>query len=619
MFRSAWLPELFARAFAPIPDVPIWQWAEGPPAPFRIRQGPEPTYRSKRTPWTRRGADLVRCPWDAGRRIRRCAIRKSSQSGFSEGLMLNPIRWTSKHRPRNCLVSLDSQKEVDNMRDRLLPTLEDLGQHIFTDDHDDLGKLKLKLRGMTVYFTGAGSGGGFSNKYTPWVFNDEVDLYAEVGDEGDTVENFFGRAKQAEHDGFQVVMSKPAGADGPIDTIFKRGNQEYWHVPCPHCQEMQPLEWQRVEFQHCKDLLGTWDKERVLAETFYRCRKCGQPIHDHGEAGLARKQWMNDRGLWIPTAKGEPEIISQQMSDLYATLSGSRLGHLALEFLAAEEADSRRLRMTFRQQRLGLPWEEKLIEVVDTDVEKLRLPYRRGTIPAAGCSLALGMDIGLIVNTRWVVYAFNRSGEMWLIDWGGHGDPQRGIAPSTGPADVIKVMRQRRYHCPASNTQQSIQFAFLDARFRSDEVYETCLLAPRQLFPTIGLQGRAARSIAYRQVPNRPEGFGQLEFLNQDAMFDLFKDRIKDQRPPGLHWPEAVEKILIREHSAERLIKHPKTNRIIWEDKHSRPNHYGDATKLALTGIDWLTNGKRSRILSDATDHEEAVHLPTAPEIIRPV
>lgn len=607
MFRSAWLPELFARTFAPIPDVPIWQWAEGPPAPFRIRQGPEPTYRSKRTPWTRRGSDLIRCPWDSHRRIRRCAIRKSSQSGFSEGLMLNPIRWTAKHRPRNCLVSLDSQKEVDNMRERLLPTLLDLGQQIFTDDHDDLGKLKLTLRGMVVYFTGAGNASGQANKYTPWVFNDEVDLYAEVGDEGDSLENFFTRAKQAEFDGFQVAMSKPACADGPIDTLFKRGNQEYWNVPCPHCQEMQPLEWERVEFQHCKDLVGAWDKERVLAETFYRCRKCGQPIHDHGEAGLARKQWMNDRGLWVPTAKGEPEIVSQQMSDLYSTLSGSRLGHLALEYIAAEEADSRRLRMSFRQQRLGLPWVDKIVDVAAADVLRLRDTYRRGIIPVAGCKLAIGMDIGLYVNTRWIVYAFNRAGEMWLIDWGGHGDPRAGIAPSTGPADVIAVMRTRRYTCTATGAAQPIDVAFLDARYRSDEVYETCLLAPRQIFPVIGLQGRAARSIAYRQVPNRPPGFAQLEFINQDAMFDLYSDRIKDLKPPGLHWPSDLEQILIAEHSAERMIRHPRTNRVIWEDKHSRPNHYGDATKIALTGIDWLTHGKRSRVLSDATTAREEV------------
>lgn len=592
MFRSRWLPDLFGRAFAPIPDVPIWQWAEGPPAPFILRKSPEPTFRSGRTPWTRRGGDLLRHPWFEGRRIRRLGVKKSSQSGYTENTVLNPIRWTAKHRPRNCIISLDSQKEVENVRERLVPTLGDLGQELFTDNKDDLRKFKLKLRGMDVWFDGSFSAGGFSNKYAPWVFNDEVDLYGEVGDEGNTIQNYWSRTKQAD-DGFQVVLSKPAEEDGPIDSFHALGNQERWNIPCPHhgCHENQAWEWDRVEFQHCKDLGGYWDKERVLAETFYRCRKCGEPIRDQ------QKQWMNDRGVWVPTAKGDPEIITQHMSDLYSMLGGSTLGHLANEWIRAEQTDNRQLRMSFRQQRLGLAWGEKIEKVEEPDILKLRQGYRRGTIPQAGCALAIGMDIGLYTNTRWIVYAFNRAGEMWLVDWGGH--PMRNISPATGPAECINVMRTKRYLCPATGAKQPIQFAFIDSRYRTDEVWETCKLAPRQIFPAMGSKQRAARSISYRQVPGQPEGFGQLHFVNDDAMYDLYIDRIKRGKPPGLHWCEDVEDIVVREHSAEKMIRHKRTNRVVWEDDHRRPNHYGDGTKIVLTGIDWLIGGKRSRLISD--------------------
>lgn len=593
MFRSSWLPELFRRAFAEIPDVPIWQWAEGPPAPFTLRKSPEPTYRSNRTPWVRRGADLIRRPWSDGRRIRRFGAKKSSQSGYTEGVILNPIRWTAKHRPRNCIISLDSQKEVNNVKERLLPTLQDLGQAIFTDNADDLSKFKLKLAGMDVWFDGSFSAGGFSNKYAPWVFNDEVDLYGEVGEEGNTIENYWSRAKQAEHDGFQVVISKPAEAEGPIDSFHALGNQERWHVPCPHpgCHEMQPLEWERVVFDHCKDLSGFYDKERVLAETFYRCRKCGEPIKDQW------KQWMNDRGVWVPTAKGDPEIVTQQMSDVYSIASGSTWGHLAKEWVRAEETDSRTLRMTFKQQRLGEAWAQQMHKVEEPDLLKLRGSYRRGEIPEAGCVLAIGMDIGLYVNTRWVVYAFNRAGEMWLVDWGGHA--LINVPAATGPGEVIKVMKTKRYRCLATGGVQTIKYAFLDARYRTDEVYETCLLAPRQIFPCMGKPGRTARSIRYHQVPGRPEGFGQLDYSKQDGLFDLYVDAIKLRKPPGFHWPENLEDILVREHGAERLIRDKKTNKVVWEDDHRRPNHYGDSSEVCRTGVDWLIGGKRSRLITD--------------------
>ncbi len=614
MFSSPWLPDLFRRAFAAIPDVPVWQWAEGSPdAPFQLRKSPEPTYRSSRTPWVRRGCDLLRKPWSEGKRIRRFGGKKSSQSGYSEGLILNPIRWTAKHRPRNCIISLDSQKEVGNVRERLLPTLQDLGQQIFSDNKDDLSKFKLRLRGMDIWFDGSFSAAGYSNKYAPWVFNDEIDLYGEVGGEGNTVENYWTRTKQAD-DGFQVVISKPAIEEGPIDSFYELGNKELWHVPCPHpgCHDLQPLEWSRVEFNHCKDLTGAWDKERVLSETFYRCRKCGEPIYDQ------QKQRMNDAGIWIPTAKGDPEIITQHMSDLYSMLGGSTLGHLANQHIRAEAEDSRDLRMSFQQQRLGLAWKEKIQKVEPLDLIKLRKPYRRGVVPHKGCVLAIGMDIGLFTNTRWIVYAFNRDGEMWLIDWGGH--PLLNHAAATGPSEVITVMRQKRYFCPESGSPQSVKFAFIDARYRTDEVYETCLLAPRQIFPAMGMKGRAARSISYRQVLGQQQGFGRLDFINEDAMFDLYVDRIKLQKPPGLYWPENMEEIILREHAAERMIRHPRTNRVIWEDDHKRPNHYGDASKIVLTGIDWLTGGKRSRLISDLeAATERAAESEFGDELARPV
>jgi len=602
MFSSPWLPELFARAFAEIPDVPIWQWAES--GAFTLRKSPEPTYRSKRTPWTRRAGDLLRKPWHNGRRIRRFGSKKSSQSGYTESCILNSIRWTAKYRPRNCIISLDSQKEVGNVRDRLIPTLLDLGQELFTDNKDDLSKFKCKLRGMDIWFDGSFTAGGFSNKFAPWVFNDEIDLYGEVGEEGNTVENYWSRTKQAD-DAFQVVLSKPAEKDGPIDSFYELGNKELWHVPCPHpgCHDLQPLEWSRVEFGHCRDLATGWDKERVLNETFYRCRKCGQPIYDR------HKQWMNDNGVWIPTAKGDPEIVTQHMSDLPSMLSGSTWGHLANEWIRAEANDDRQLRQTFRQQRLGEAWEEKIRRIEIPDVLKLRKPYRRGTIPHGKCALIAGMDIGLYTNTRWVVWAFNRQGEMWLVDWG----------VATGPADMISLMRAKRYACAETGAKQSIQFAFIDARYRTDEVYETCLLAPTQIFPTMGKKGLAARSISYQQIPDKPVGFGLLSFINRDAMFDLYIDRIKEQKPPGLHLCEDIDEIFVREHSAERLIRHKRTNRVVWEDDHKRPNHYGDATKIVLTAIDWLIGGRRSRLVSDVTEQDAAEGGDFGDELARPV
>lgn len=588
MFSSRWLPDLFAQAFAKLPDDPIWRFAEREVYLRSKQASEEGYYQSKKTPWTRDMQDLVRKPWRNGRRVRRFGSKKSSQSGYTEAI-LNCIRWEAKHRPRNVIYSIDSLKEVNNIRERLVSTLQALGQEIFTGNEDDLAKFVLKLRGMYIWFTGSFAPGGFANKFAPRVYNDEVDLYGEISEQGDTIENYWSRAKTAD-DGFQAIISKPAMEGGPIDTFFSRGNQEEWMVPCPHCYSYQFFEIDRLIFNHCKDLTGHWDMQRMLVETFYRCRCCGGKILNH------HKPWLNERGVWSATAKGDPEIVTQHISDLYSMYEGSSFGHIAKEFVTATTLDNRNLLQTFWQDRLGKGWKERIQKVEENDVLKLRKPYRRGIIPKSKCILVLGMDIGLYTNTKWAVYAFTRDGSMWLIDWG-TGD---------GPMAAIFIMRNKRYECPETGEKQAIYFGFIDARYRRDEVYETCMLAPRQIFPVMGLKSDvAARSISYHQVPGKPPGFGVLAFVDRDAKFDLYIDRIKEQKPPPIFWPEDVDDTFVREHCAERLIRHRKTNKVIWEEEHKRPNHYGDATKIALTGVDWLIGGKRSRMLADLAANPE--------------
>ncbi len=583
-----WIADPFAQGFAPVPDIPVWEWAES--GKFTLEKSPEPHYRSSRTPWLRRGADLVRKPWHDGKRIRRFGAKKCSRSGYTEGIFLNNARWIALHEPQNIILSVDSDKQVANIHERLLPTLRQLGDDIFTGKEDDLKTSILKLRGMEIYLSGAGSAGAFSNKTAPKVFNDEVDIYPVVNGEGDTIENFWSRAKGTD-EGFQGVISKPSDKDGPIDSFYELGNKERWEVQCPHpgCRKRLHGEWSRVEFQHCKELGGEWDLERVLSETFYRCAHCGQAIYD------AHKPAMNGGGIWNPTAKGDPEIVTQHISDIWSMYEDTTLGHLAKAWIRAETKDSRELRMSFQQQHMGEAWEEKIRKVEEADVLKLRRPYRRGTIPKRGCALFLGMDIGLHTNNRWVVYAVNRGGEMWLVDW---------CHAAQGPQDAVIALRTKSYVCLETGEKQRINFGFIDARYRGEEVYQACLLLHRQLFPVMGKKGFAARSIHWEQVRDKPIGFAQLGFIARDAKWEFYIDRVKDEKPPGLYWPEDTEELLVKEHSNERLIKHKRTGKVIWEEDHGRAIHYGDASLIAFTGIDAMTGGKRSRMMSEVADGE---------------
>lgn len=326
MFANSWIAESFASAFESAPPVPIWEWAESN-VWIDSKGAAEPGfYRSSKTPWTRRLQDLIKdgCAWFWSEQDQRwvqvlvseIAIEKSSQSGFTEGI-LNGIRWRAQYEPCNVLYQINSQKEATNIQDRLESSFKKMPgvDRIFTGTEDDIKGLVMHLRAMTIWLIGSGSSGQAANKQAPLVVCDEVEEHSQEKGDTDTLTNAGSRKKTAAA-GLQINLSKPKLKSGPIHKAFLEGNQEEYHVECPHCRSLQWLTFfaeekdvpfaeelcdvhdiatgeviarlpkvlplgevrtvktGRLVFEHCKNRLGHWDKMRLRAETYYECASC---------------------------------------------------------------------------------------------------------------------------------------------------------------------------------------------------------------------------------------------------------------------------------------------------------------------------------------------------------
>lgn len=399
-----------ARAFSPPPDKEIWQWADDLPVMLQNEDAAEPgPYRSAKTPWTRRLQELIRKPvmycWDFEAEkwkafpVTEVNVQKSSQSGFSEAC-LNGIRWRVTYRPCNVIYAIDTADEAKKIARRLLRSFKFLDPSIFTGDPDDIKSYEFLLRGMELLFYGSFSEGKFANKQAPLLFADEVEEHGATN----TLKNLASR-KKTSTGGLQINLSKPKLEGGPINLAFKRGNQEEWHVPCPHCGFMQwftffPQEIEtpysdiiddiqdeatgeivarlprplplgqkrkiktgRVVFEHCKNVLNQWDDVRILGETYYECADCKGKIEEH------HKQWMNDRGAWWPTAIGMPGVVSQHMSDLYSTDPLSSLGQIVIEWRDAKGASRSELQGVYNH-RFGWTWHEEAFRTETADILK---------------------------------------------------------------------------------------------------------------------------------------------------------------------------------------------------------------------------------------------------------
>lgn len=700
MFSLSLIPDAFTRAFAPVPTAPLWQWADENVWLETKEAAEAGPYRSAKTPWTRRLQELIQKPemyvydyalatWRKVR-VSETDHMKSSQSGFTEGC-LNGIRYRANFRPCNVIYNVDTRETAGDISGRLLPSLQKLDGDIFAGDDDEVGTYTMRLRAMDIWFQGSFSTGKFASKQAPLVFADEVEEHGENAKDTSTATALKSRKKTA-NDGLQVVLCKPRRKGGPIHRGFLRGNQERFHVTCPHCAHRQPFtffpeEYEtpfseivdeirdeqtgrilatlprplprgevrkvttgRLVFEHCRDLVGGWDKLRILSETYYECASCKGRIdeHQHKPALVAAAQW-------IPTAIGTPGIVSQHINDLYSSDANSTWGAIVLEYLDAKKEGRKELQ-GFYNHRLGLPWSDQVqktdeadirgniagrtlyrVEVPATDADRrprihvfetqpsadaflksrgLALPvevsacppYRRGVIPFVPSGLLLGSDVGGNY-AKWTIAALAKGfRDFAVIDWGTELDPD----------SVADIFRTHLWPCEVDGKQYRITGGWMDAKFRKTDALRACLSVPgRRLQPASGLGGTSARHVkvfAEIQVTGYPPGFKRLDFNDREAKNELYLERIKNKK--GRLWfPSDVEDDpdFVAELCAEELIDDGHGH-LIW-NPHPPPNHYGDTVKLLVTGGRFLTRRIAVRPTPRAPAPEEPAEEPAPAEV----
>lgn len=588
-FRTKFIPALIAKIFADRPAETIWEFAEKNVF-FDATMAPEPgPYDSEKTPWTRRIQELVQQPSAKGDRVRKIVVMKSSQTGFTEAI-LNCIRWFAARSPRNVIYAIDSKEEAGNISDRLIPTLKALGEDVFTGDDDDEKRFALKLRYMKVWFYGSFSAGKFANKQAPFGVCDEYEEHGRIAGDTTSLANLESRMKKSA-EGLVVVLSKPKVEGGPIHEEFLRGNQEIFMVPCPHCGTYQQITFESMKFDHCKNLLGEWDKSRVLRETEMKCAatECKESILDSHRREMVRA------GRWVATAKGDPGVISMQISDLYDVDTPNIWGQIALEIINSKGDPVRR--MGVYNHRLGLPWRQQLVRADRATIIGLRGAYKRGTVPFTEwmdigdekpvVPIILGADVGLDY-VRWMAAAFSKDGTMAVVDWGSELHPEH----------VRDIALNQAWG------GQSIRSGGMDLRYRREDVLPACLSSGGRIWPVLGSGGQQSRApFALGSIPtfeNFP-WFKSLTFNDRDFKTELYIERIPNRRlmvPMDIETPRPGEEkdAIINELCAERLEEN-RHGHFEWTTaepgkKNSRPNHFGDCAKICCVMWRYL-NRKR--------------------------
>lgn len=410
--EKLFLNTLADSCFRPRNTEPAWSWAARE-VWLSSKMSPQPKlYDPEQTPWAKEWHQI---PVQPG--VRECWIMKCSRSSFTE-TGLNVIRWMPENWPGNALFAINSREEAKKVsKTRLKESLKESAGAKMTDNPDDVSTHIISLINMDIVVSGSGAAGPFMQTWYRWIVLDELENHQDDTQETTTVDRARSRLVGVA-DGKIYGGSKPELAGGVIDLQYIRGTQEKWLVPCPHCHERIELRMANLRFSQCKERDG-WNLERVMAETFYQCQCCNQPIYEH-------QKWdIINAGEWVPTpdaerrrppsgkaVMAEPGVRSFQISDLYSLWEDLTWGFMAKEWLMAYVIEPNIERQKyFRTNHEGMPWEAQESQIKEDELLSLvaGIAEERG-----GRTVTLGTAFELAYHDDEYHAPLNIRGDLWL-------------------------------------------------------------------------------------------------------------------------------------------------------------------------------------------------------------
>ena len=401
----------WCNGLRPDPDLSVSQWADR----HRMLSGrasAEPgRYRTERTPYMREIMNRL-SPGDPAQRV---VFMKAAQVGATEAG--NCFIGFVMHQAPGPMLAVQPTVELAkrNSRQRIDPLIEEspaLRARVKPARARDSGNTQLSkdFPGGVLVMTGANSAVGLRSMPARYIFLDEVDAYPPSADEeGDPVTLAEARSLTFAHRRKVFLVSTPTiRGVSRIEREFEASDQRRYHVPCPHCGEMQWLMFERLR----------WEKGRPETAS-YHCAGCDAPIAEH------HKTAMLAAGEWRATATAaDPLTVGYHLSALYSPVGWLSWARIARGHEAARGSDEA-LRV-FRNTVLGETWMETGEAPDWQRLADRREAWEAGTVPAGGLFLTAGADVQKD-RIEVDVWAWGRGLESWLVDHivieGGPGDP----------------------------------------------------------------------------------------------------------------------------------------------------------------------------------------------------
>ena len=554
--------EGFFHGLRPIERITVSEWSDTYRFLSGIASAEAGRYRTERTPFLRKIMDCL----SAFSPYRKIVTMKGAQIGFSEAAC-NFIGYSMHIAPAPTLFVQPTDMMIARLSktriDPLISACPELASRVAEPKSRD-GKNTVNMKafpGGVLILTGANSGSGLRSMPARNLILDEVDAYPQdVDDEGSPIDLAIARTRTFPNRKILIGSTPTVSGLSAIEREFLETDQNYYHVPCPHCGEKQKLVFENLK----------WDEGKPETAA-YACIHCGCLIEER------YKIQMFADGEWIPEVpeKSNDDVIGFHISSLYSPYGWQSWSDIARQFL--ESKNNQTKLKVFINTVLGETWAERGDAPEYKNLYNRREEYRLNELNEDVCFLTAGIDVQKDrVEIEIVGWCKNKSS--YSIDY-------RVIEGDTADVPVwlkLGELLEERWKRP-NGMQIPIRMMAVDSGYNTSHVYAFCRrYSPDRVVPIKGLDNlgmvfsapktvditRAGKRVGHVRLYGCGSSFLKSELY---SWLRLEKDENGVAPPCYCHFPQYAESYF-RGLTAEEQVKKVVKGYTVyeWQKKYER-------------------------------------------------
>ncbi len=549
----------FKDGLRPLPDLTVAEWADQ----YRIipHSGGNPKpgcWSTALTPYLR---EIMECltPSNSTRKV---VVMKPVQSGGTE-VGINWMGYIMHMNPSSALGIFPTVDMATKWsKQKFIPTIDStpvLRDIIYEDrvnNTKDTVQMK-NFRGGYLALVGSNSEVGLRMLTVKYIYGEEISGYEpSAGDAGDPLklaemrcQNFF------DHKIYYVSSPKVKGTCR-IEAEYFLSDQRHYHVPCPHCNEYQTLEWKQLKF----------NSNNYKDEIYYECIHCRKKIYEH------QKTEMLAKGKWI-AANPRSEIAGFTWNGLYNPIDFKGWRSAVKEWIEAQ--DNTELLKAFFTGFLCETWEDRRNKINENELFESREDYK--VVPAAAVILTAGVDVQKSpARIEVSIYGWGKNYHGWCMDhfviYGEIGDD------STW--EQLEDIRNRTYLHESGN-EMKIESMAVDTGWNAQAVYN--YVKPRQNVNVKAIKGSPTQLYTAFKRPTTPNESG-INLFNLNTI--MLKDEVYSKIAlKHLHFPNHLELEFFKQICAEKIEDHKIGGVITRRYEQTHKNEALDCLVYALFAV----------------------------------